>query len=142
MKSELEETLMRQLTGAGIGLPFRQFHFIAGLAYRFDFCWPNKQLAVEIHGGTWVEGGHSRGKGQERDFERENLAVLLGWRLLKFTTDQVTDGRALAMIEAALGIRPTASLIDQRVAETKHRRSQGARLGHEIRRQKAAEKRR
>ena len=59
-------------------------------------------LAVEIDGGTWVSGRHTRGAGFERDCEKLNTAVLLGWRVLRFTTGMVLDGRALETILAAL----------------------------------------
>jgi len=34
-----------------------------------------------------------------------STAVLLGWRVLRFTPDMVTDGKALEYIEMALGAR-------------------------------------
>lgn len=70
--------------------------------FRFDFAYPQRMLAIEVEGGSWVGGAHSRGKVFERDCVKYNYAVLQGWRILRFTTDMITDGRALDTIRRAL----------------------------------------
>ena len=82
--------------------PDREVRFAPPRRWRFDVAWPDIRLAVEIDGGTWVSGRHTRGAGFERDCEKLNTAVLLGWRVLRFTTGMVLDGRALETILAAL----------------------------------------
>jgi hypothetical protein len=53
--------------------------------WRFDYAdWKN-MVAVEIEGGTWNNGGHSRGAGYQKDTEKYNEAVKLGWRVLRYT---------------------------------------------------------
>jgi len=47
-------------------------------------------------------GGHRRGKALEDDYERQNSAIMDGWRLFRFTNDQVLDGRAIRWLEEAL----------------------------------------
>ena len=54
--------------------------------WRFDFCWPDYKLAVELHGGNFVHGGHNRGMHQTSDYDKGNEAVKLGWRVLTFGT--------------------------------------------------------
>ena len=73
-----------------------------GRAFRFDFAWPDRKLAVEVDGGTFTGGRHVRGAGYERDVEKQNLAVTQGWRVLHFTQRQVTSGYALNVVEQAL----------------------------------------
>jgi very-short-patch-repair endonuclease len=71
--------------------------------WRFDFAWPaGKRLAVEVDGATWINGRHTRGKGYEKDCEKLNEAAILGWKILRFTTDMVRDGRAIDTIQRAL----------------------------------------
>ena len=41
-----------------------------------------QKVAVEVHGGTWVGGRHTRGAGFEKDREKMNEAHLLGWLVL------------------------------------------------------------
>ena len=60
------------------------------------------QLLIEIDGGTWTGGRHVTGSGHASDAEKRNAAVLLGYRPLTFTPEQVTSGVALQTIERAL----------------------------------------
>jgi hypothetical protein len=59
-------------------------------------------LLIEIDGGTWSGGRHVTGSGVERDCEKLNAAVLLGYRCLRFTPAMVESGVALQTIEKAL----------------------------------------
>ncbi len=61
-------------------------------------------ILVEIDGGGYVAGRHSRGAGMEKDAEKQSAAAILGYRVIRVTPKQVEDGRALAWIKAALGI--------------------------------------
>jgi len=59
-------------------------------------------LAVEVEGGVYSRGRHTTGIGFTRDCDKLNCAVLLGWRVLRFTAEMVNDGTALKMISYAL----------------------------------------
>lgn len=73
----------------------RELVFAPPRRWRFDFSWPDQLIAVEIEGGSWVGGRHMRGKPFEGDCDKYNEAAALGWRIFRFTTDQVNDGRAI-----------------------------------------------
>lgn len=66
--------------------------------WRFDFARPDIRLAIEIDGGIWTRGRHSRGTGQEKDMEKNNAAVALGWQILHFTPTQVGNGEAYRFV--------------------------------------------
>ena len=79
------------------GLPYaREVALVAGRKWRWDFVVGD--LAIEIHGGTWIRGGHSRGTGQRRDCAKQNAAVKAGYRPLAYTTEMVMGGEAIADI--------------------------------------------
>lgn len=80
----------------------REYLFAPPRKWRFDFAWPERAIAVEIEGGTWVQGRHNRGAEFERDAEKYAEATIAGWRVLRFTTDMVEDGRALEFTRRAL----------------------------------------
>lgn len=100
--SALEETLLFQIKAAGLPEPVREYRFAPPRRWRFDFCWPDQQIAVEVEGGTWVRGRHSRGVGYARDCEKMNAAQMLGYIVLRFTSDMITSGEALQTIEEVL----------------------------------------
>src|ERR1019366_6287530 len=100
--SELETILAFHLRAAKLdGLFLREFRFHSLRRWRFDFACPQKLLAVECEGGTYSGGRHTRGAGFESDCEKYAEAVLMGYRVLRFTRKMIIDGRALAYIEKA-----------------------------------------
>jgi very-short-patch-repair endonuclease len=70
--------------------------------WRFDIAILDSRLAIEIDGGTWVGGRHTSGAGYEKDCEKLNAAVIEGWRVLRFTSGMVRDGRAMNAINKAM----------------------------------------
>ncbi len=82
----------------------REYSFHPVRKWRFDFAVPAIKLGIEVEGGTWKGGRHSRGKGFEDDCEKYNTAVLLGWRILRFTTEMVEDNTAIETIKKFEGI--------------------------------------
>ena len=96
--SNAELLLATQLEQAGI--PFsREVLIVEGRRFRADFV--TLDIVIEVEGGTWVEGRHSRGKGFEADCEKQNLAVIQGYRYLRVTPAQIEAGKALAWIREA-----------------------------------------
>ena len=112
MKSSQTQNLSFQCRAARLPMPVPEYRFHPVRRWRFDLAWPALLLAVEVDGGTWVSGRHTRGAGYERDCEKLNAAVLLGWRVLRFTTGQVTSGQALTVLEQAFRpiVRPEAAV--------------------------------
>lgn len=101
-RSELELLMASQLQGASV-LPWKtEFRFFVGRLWRFDFAWPGQKVALEIEGGTFSEGAHTRGKGFEEDCEKYNVAILLGWAVIRATRKQVESGAALVWIKSLL----------------------------------------
>ena len=58
----------------------------------------------EINGGTFTKGAHSTGTGIRRDYEKNNLAQLAGWRCLMFDGEMVRSGEAVEMVRKALQV--------------------------------------
>lgn len=53
--------------------------------FRFDFAFPEKRVAVEMEGGVFTKGGHTRGLHYSSDCEKYNLATCEGWKVLRYT---------------------------------------------------------
>ncbi len=76
----LEAALLAEpLPGWDLTTEYR-FHPIR--RWRFDFAFPSVKLAVEVDGR-----GHFQG-GKVGDYERQNMAVAMGWRVLRFPSSQ------------------------------------------------------
>ena len=99
MTSALEDTFAFQLNAAGLTGYVREYQAIPGRKFRFDFCFREERLLIEINGGTYNGGSHGRGVGINRDYEKHNLAVVNNWRVLSFDTKQVKSGAALQVTE-------------------------------------------
>ncbi len=94
--------LLAELEAMRMPSPVTEYDFAKPRRWRFDLAWPGLQLAVEVEGGTWVAGRHTRGDGYRKDCEKYNAAVLLGFRVLRFTTEMVESGEAAKTIKEAL----------------------------------------
>ena len=103
MTSALEDLFAFQLDSAGLTGYVREYQAIPGRKFRFDFAFLRERLLVEINGGTFNGGAHSRGVGLNRDYEKGNLAVVNNWRVLSFDTKQVKSGAALEVVEKLIG---------------------------------------
>ena len=101
-KSDLEAQFLFQIKAYGLPTPEQEVRFHPTRRWRFDFCYPEELLAIEIHGGVGTQGRHTRGSGFTKDCEKYTAAALLGWRILHFTGSQVGTGEAVGKLEEAL----------------------------------------
>lgn len=79
----------------GLPMPVSEFKFHPTRKWRFDKAWPPLMVSLEIEGATWVQGRHTRGKGYENDCRKYNAAQLLGWKVLRATTEMAPEIRDL-----------------------------------------------
>lgn len=94
----------RLLAARGVPLPEPEFRFAPPRRWRFDWCWSAHKLALEIEGGVWTRGRHTRGKGFLGDMEKYNAAVLHGWRVLRCTPDMLHTGETVELVLRAFGL--------------------------------------
>jgi len=102
-KSRGEESLALQLMDEGIHFE-REYRFSPPRRWRLDFVlgWPNHFFAIEVEGGSWINGAHNRGKRFEQDAEKYAEALIKGYKVLRVTSDMVFDGRAMQYIIRAI----------------------------------------
>ena len=100
-----EETLALHLRANGIDF-VREYEFAAPRKYRADFYIPGPlhegRLLIEIEGGIWNDGAHTRGNHFESDAAKYNLATKLGFSLLRYSTAMVERGDAIRDIMGLL----------------------------------------
>jgi very-short-patch-repair endonuclease len=63
----------------------KEYRFAKPRKFRFDFCLPEFKIAVEYDGLNSEKSGHTTLKGFTSDTEKINIAISLGWKVLRFT---------------------------------------------------------
>ncbi|SRR6266852_8033007 len=102
VRERLENQLLFQMQAAGLPTPRRELRFFPARRWRFDFAYPDRLLAIEVEGGTWTGGAHVRGAHYASDCRKYNTAAIIGWKLLRVTSDMIESGEALRTIDWAL----------------------------------------
>jgi very-short-patch-repair endonuclease len=76
----------------------REYRFHPARKWRLDFAWPARRVGVEIDGfGLRNQyGGHQTRAGRINDCAKDRAAVLLGWRILRYTTADIGTMEDLA----------------------------------------------
>lgn len=82
--------------------PEYQFAKDIGRRWRIDYAFLKERVALEIEGGIWVQGRHTRGSGFAKDIDKYNTLAILGWRLLRVTPKQMKNGEVFLLLERAL----------------------------------------
>lgn len=113
-ESALEARVELALRGLYLPPHVREYAFAPPRRWRWDFCWPSHKVAMEIDGGIYRGGAHSRGPGIEKDHEKRNTGVLLGWRILVFGPRAVESGNWIAVVETVLGVTRHLDLLPPR----------------------------
>lgn len=70
--------------------------------WRLDYAWVEQRVGLEVDGGVYTGGRHTRGAGWEKDTEKLNTAAAMGWRILRTTPRKLTTTATLAFIARAL----------------------------------------
>lgn len=102
-RSRLEILLDQQLEEAGLldgSVPEYRFH--PTRRWLMDRAWPKQKVYVEVQGGVFVRGRHSRPKGQLNDFAKISEASILGWRPILVCSLEIKNGEAVERIRRAL----------------------------------------
>ncbi|MDX3913736.1 MAG: hypothetical protein QHC79_09370 [Pseudosphingobacterium sp.] len=76
-----------------------EYRFDLERRWRFDYAIPSHKIAIEVEGGVWTNGRHTKGKGYIRDMEKYNRANALGWRLIRVVPDELVTGSTLDKIK-------------------------------------------
>lgn len=98
VQSEGEVTLARDLRALKINFE-QEYKFHPERNWRADFLITGTRILVEVEGGVWSGGRHTRGKGFIADMEKYNAAAVMGFKVLRFDTQQVKSGLAIKQIE-------------------------------------------
>lgn len=100
--SRLEAALAQHIRATRLPGPMREYRFSTQRRWRFDFAWPDYLLAVEVEGGGWSGGRHTRPKGFAQDLQKYSEALAGGWTVYRCDKALIDSGRAIEVIAKLL----------------------------------------
>lgn len=92
----------RLLRSVGLPAPVREHRFHPVRRWRFDYAWPEQRVALEVDGGVWTGGRHTRGAGFIKDMEKLNTATIAGWRVVRVVPGKLCASATVGMLESLL----------------------------------------
>ncbi|WP_230425786.1 endonuclease domain-containing protein [Spartinivicinus ruber] len=104
-QSRIENLFHHQINMPGFARFISEYRFHPNRLWRFDFVFPDYNLAVELEGGTYSHGrrtktGHTLKSrhltptGFYQDCEKYAEAAIQGWSVLRFDSRMVREGSA------------------------------------------------
>jgi len=117
--SQLEQAFLTRLRQIAPHLPTpeREYKFAPPRRWRFDMCWPAQRVAVELEGGVWSGGRHTRPAGFEADVVKYNTAALKGWIVLRFTAKLLDQDPVGCITQVAEGLEMSLAIHNSRSKE-------------------------
>lgn len=84
--------------------PLTEHPIVPKRKFRADFAFPEAMLIVEVDGGQWLPNGGRHNRDSDR--EKLNLAALHGWRVMRFSTQQLDNDpeACIKLVLKALGL--------------------------------------
>jgi very-short-patch-repair endonuclease len=98
------ETRFRQLMrGTDLPMPTPQFEIglASGRTARVDFAYPNVNLGIELDGAAYHSGQQAR----SRDRSRDNRLGALGWRILRYSWQDLRDRPNVVIAEVRTALQ-------------------------------------
>lgn len=80
----------------------KEYKFHPTRKWRFDYANLEHKIAIEVEGGAFTNGRHTRGKGFINDMEKYNEAIILGWKVFRVTPQQFNSLKHYDLIERYL----------------------------------------
>ena len=87
----------------GIPAPVYELKFHPVRRWRFDLAWPDQKVALEVQGGNFSNGRHTRGAALLKEWEKLNTAACMGWRVLFCQPSDLCMRETSDIIQEALG---------------------------------------
>ena len=80
----------------------KEFKFHPERRWRFDYAIPQYKIALEVEGGVWTQGRHTRPQGFLGDIEKYNTATLMGWRVFRITPTDLYRTATVNLLKTAM----------------------------------------
>ena len=87
----------------GIPEPVYEYKFHPVRRWRMDLAWIEQKVYLEVQGGIFVQGRHSRGAAMLKEWQKINTASGMGWRVLYCQPKDLCTMGVSEIIRTAIG---------------------------------------
>lgn len=98
-KGDAFTALVKQRLGIEV---VKELRFAPPRLWRFDYALPSVKIALEVEGGVWTRGRHTRPKGFLSDMEKYNAAAVAGWKVLRTVPGELFTMTTLNLLHSAI----------------------------------------
>lgn len=102
LRSVPELIALNRIEQAGLPEPVREHVFAPPRKWAFDLAYLGPMVAVELEGGVFSQGRHTRGVGFTNDCRKYSEAAIRGWKVLRCTPEMVEAGELVDLLSRAL----------------------------------------
>ena len=95
-------TFFSLLDTAGLERPTPEFMFHPIRRWRCDYCWIDQQIILEVEGGIFTNGRHSRGAGMKEDMNKYNEAAIMGYRIIRVVPTELSSIKTINILRRIL----------------------------------------
>ena len=81
-----------------------EFKFHDTRRWRADFAIPSAKILIEVDGGVFSGGRHTRGAGFVADQEKHNAAAMMGYFVLRFVPSDIGKGELFRVVRHVYGM--------------------------------------
>ena len=76
-----------------------EYKFHPDRQWRADYCHEPTRTLIELEGGTWAGGRHTRGKGYAEDCAKYLAAVVTGYAVVRLTGEMITADNVRVLLD-------------------------------------------
>lgn len=95
---------LRLCEAFGLPEPVSEYRFHPTRKWRIDWYFEanGRRVALEVEGGVWTQGRHTRGSGFVKDMEKYNAISAAGIALLRVTPERLLKTETLELVKRTL----------------------------------------
>lgn len=83
----------------------KEFRFHQVRRWRFDYAIPALKIALEVEGGAWTGGRHTRPGGFLNDMEKYNAAAMAGWTVVRTVPEDLISEKTIDMVKELVDLK-------------------------------------
>lgn len=86
----------------GLPPPLFEYRFHPSRKWRLDIAFPAERVGIEVQGGIFIAGRHTRGAALLKEWEKLNTLACMNWRVLFVQPSELCMDKTIKVIKTAL----------------------------------------